>query len=82
VVIDEAAMALEVSCWIPILQGRKLVLAGDHCQLAPTIMSEAAGRAGLGDTLFDRVRRMYAKDALALLSIQYAPLPRGLGARA
>ena len=41
-VIDEAAMALEVSCWIPIFKAKKLILAGDHCQLAPPIMSQEA----------------------------------------
>ena len=45
VVIDEAGQALEPACWIPILKARKVVLAGDHCQLAPTIKSQEAGRA-------------------------------------
>lgn len=53
VIIDEAAQALEASCWIPILKGRKLVLAGDHCQLPPTIMCKHSKvQAGLGKTLF------------------------------
>lgn len=39
VVIDECAQALEASCWIPLLQARKCVLAGDHKQLPPTVVS-------------------------------------------
>ncbi|CAN0475040.1 unnamed protein product, partial [Laminaria digitata] len=46
IVIDEAAQALEAACWIPILKGRRLVLAGDHKQLAPTVKSRKA-EAGL-----------------------------------
>jgi ATP-dependent RNA/DNA helicase IGHMBP2 len=53
-VIDEAAQALEASCWIPILKAGRLVLAGDHKQLAPTIKSHKAAAMGLGTTLFDR----------------------------
>ena len=70
-VIDEAAMALEVSCWIPILKARKLVLAGDHCQLAPPIMSKEAGVQGLGRTLFDRVLALYGSSCMRMLSVQY-----------
>ena len=60
VVIDEAAQALEASCWIPILRGRRLVLAGDHCQLPPTIQSsQPAVMKGLGETLFERIMHLY-----------------------
>lgn len=60
VVIDEAAQALEASCWIPILRGRRLVLAGDHCQLPPTIQSsQPAVMQGLGCTLFERLMHLY-----------------------
>ena len=55
VVIDEAAQALEVACWIPMLKSNKCVLAGDHCQLPPTVKSEEAERGGLGVTLFQRI---------------------------
>jgi DNA polymerase alpha-associated DNA helicase A len=40
VVIDEAAQGIEATCWIPSLMGRRLVLAGDHLQLPPTIKSD------------------------------------------
>lgn len=63
VVIDEAAQALEASCWIPILRGKRVVLAGDHCQLPPTIKSKH-GRAqqGLGRTMFERLMQLYEDD--------------------
>ena len=50
VVIDEAGQALEPACWIPILKAEKVVLAGDHCQLSPTVKSGAggAGNGGAG----------------------------------
>jgi superfamily I DNA and/or RNA helicase len=54
-IIDEAAQALEVSCWIPMMHAGKCVLAGDHCQLPPTIKSDRAVAGGLGITLFERV---------------------------
>ena len=46
VVIDEAGQALEPACWIPILKAQKVILAGDHCQLAPTIKSPPTPRGG------------------------------------
>jgi ATP-dependent RNA/DNA helicase IGHMBP2 len=81
VVIDEAAQALEASCWIPILRGKKVVLAGDHCQLPPTIKSKN-GRAqqGLGRTMFERLMHLYEDNKPAngglpkisrMLSVQY-----------
>lgn len=55
VVIDEVAQAVEVACFIPILLGAKVVIAGDHLQLPPTIMSQEAAAQGLGFTLADRL---------------------------
>ncbi|OWZ15994.1 DNA polymerase alpha-associated DNA helicase A [Phytophthora megakarya] len=55
VIIDEAAQALEASCWIPILKAKRCVLAGDHLQLPPTIKSKTAAAKGLEVTLFDRI---------------------------
>lgn len=54
-VIDEAAQALHVACWIPMLLAKKVVLAGDHHQLPPTVKSQAAETAGLADTLFEKL---------------------------
>lgn len=56
VIIDEAAQALGVSCWIPILRGRRVVLAGDHCQLPPTIKSRHSEvQRELSKTLFEQI---------------------------
>jgi ATP-dependent RNA/DNA helicase IGHMBP2 len=60
VIIDEAAQALEASCWIPILRGKKVVLAGDHLQLPPTIKSkDRRAIEGLGQTMFERLQKLY-----------------------
>ena len=60
VVIDEAAQALEASCWIPILRGRRVVLAGDHKQLPPTIKSKHhRAQVGLAKTMFERLMELY-----------------------
>ena len=53
--IDEAAQALEAACWIPMKRASRVILAGDHCQLPPTVKSIAALRAGLGKTLMERI---------------------------
>jgi superfamily I DNA and/or RNA helicase len=54
-VIDEAAQATEPACWIPLLRSKRLVLAGDHCQLPPTILSDEAKRLGLHVSLMERL---------------------------
>jgi ATP-dependent RNA/DNA helicase IGHMBP2 len=54
VFIDEAAQALEPACWIPISRAQRVILAGDHCQLPPTVKSLLAERNGLGRTLFEK----------------------------
>jgi superfamily I DNA and/or RNA helicase len=70
VVIDEAAQALEPACWIPILKAKKVVFAGDHYQLPPTIKSVEAARDGLSTTLFEKCVSMYPQ-AVILLEEQY-----------
>ena len=68
--IDEAAQALEAACWIPMRRVSRVVLAGDHCQLPPTVKSIAALKAGLGKTLMERIVEMHP-EAVTLLKIQY-----------
>lgn len=68
--IDEAAQALEAACWIPLRRANRVVLAGDHCQLPPTVKSIAALKAGLGKTLMERIVEMHP-EAVTLLKIQY-----------
>ena len=70
VVIDEAGQALEPASWLPILKGKKLILAGDHCQLSPTIKSEDAARNGLSTTLLEKCISMYP-EAVTMLDEQY-----------
>ena len=68
--IDEAAQALEAACWIPLRRVSRVVLAGDHCQLPPTVKSIAAMKAGLGKTLMERIAETHP-EAVTLLRIQY-----------
>ena len=68
--IDEAAQALEAACWIPMRRVSRVVLAGDHCQLPPTVKSIAAMKAGLGKTLMERIVENHP-EAVTLLRIQY-----------
>lgn len=68
--IDEAAQALEAACWIPMRRASRVILAGDHCQLPPTVKSIAALRAGLGKTLMERITEN-KPEVVTLLKIQY-----------
>ncbi|RAK00520.1 putative DNA helicase [Larkinella arboricola] len=70
VVIDEAGQALEPACWIPILKAQKVVFAGDHCQLPPTIKSQEAARKGLNTTLLEKCVALHP-EAVSLLEEQY-----------
>lgn len=68
--IDEAAQALEAACWIPMRRVSRVILAGDHCQLPPTVKSIAAMKAGLGRTLMERIAEN-KPEVVTLLSMQY-----------
>ena len=68
--IDEAAQALEAACWIPLRRASRVVLAGDHCQLPPTVKSIAALKAGLGKTLMERIVETHP-EVVTLLKVQY-----------
>ncbi len=70
VFIDEAGQALEPACWIPILRAERVVFAGDHHQLPPTIKSFEAGRAGLSKTLFEKCIQRHPRTAV-MLQTQY-----------
>jgi ATP-dependent RNA/DNA helicase IGHMBP2 len=70
VVIDEAGQALEPACWIPILKAKKVILAGDHCQLSPTIKSNEAAKTGLSETLLEKCIKLHP-EAVTLLEEQY-----------
>jgi DNA polymerase alpha-associated DNA helicase A len=79
VVIDEASQALEAQCWVPLLSAKKVVLAGDHLQLPPTIKSSGgkdkplAGLKGasLETTLFDRLLKLHGPRIKRMLTVQH-----------
>ena len=68
--IDEAAQALEAACWIAIPKADRVILAGDHCQLPPTVKNPACLRAGLGKTLMETIAERHP-EAVRLLKVQY-----------
>ena len=70
VFIDEAAQALEAACWIPIRRASRVIFAGDHCQLPPTVKSYEALKGGLGKTLMERIVEQHPA-VVTLLTMQY-----------
>ena len=68
--IDEAAQALEAACWIAIRKADRVVLAGDHCQLPPTIKCYEAMRGGLDKTLMQTIVQN-KPEVVSLLKVQY-----------
>lgn len=70
VIIDEAGQALEPACWIPISKAQKVIFAGDHLQLPPTIKSQRAAKDGLSTTLLEKCTALYP-EAVVLLEEQY-----------
>ncbi len=70
VFIDEAAQALEAACWIPIRRASRVIFAGDHCQLPPTVKSLEALKGGLGKTLMERIVEN-KPECVSLLEVQY-----------
>lgn len=77
VVIDEAGQALEPACWIPIVKAQKVILAGDHCQLSPTIKSVEAAK-GFNTTLLEKCIALYPQ-CVVLLEEQYRMHERIMG---
>lgn len=71
VIIDEAGQAIEPSCWIPILQGKRCIIAGDQCQLAPVILSRKALEGGLGVSLLERAATLHEEVLATKLTTQY-----------
>lgn len=71
VVLDETTQGIEPSTWIPLLHAGKIVLAGDHCQLPPTVRAFQRGGKGLGFTLFERLHPVLAETSKVLLEQQY-----------
>jgi DNA polymerase alpha-associated DNA helicase A len=72
VIIDESSQALEAQSWIPLLDAKKVILAGDHLQLPPTVKSLERGKTSpLETTLFDRMIALYGKTNVRMLTVQY-----------
>ncbi len=69
VFIDEAAQALEPMCWIPITRSDRVIFAGDHFQLPPTVKSKKAESMGLKETLMERC--MSLENVSIMLNTQY-----------
>jgi superfamily I DNA and/or RNA helicase len=70
-VIDEACQATEPACWVPLLRADRVVLAGDPCQLPPTVLSAEAADRGLAVSLMERVMAARGSDVSRLLTVQY-----------
>jgi superfamily I DNA and/or RNA helicase len=71
IVIDEACQSTEPGCWVPLLRGDKVVLAGDHQQLPPTVISEEAAQRGFAISLMERQIGIYGDELTRLLTVQY-----------
>lgn len=71
--VDECSQAIEPANWVPILKADRVIMAGDHQQLAPTIKSKEAAKAGLEDTIFSRCIRTFG--STAMLKVQYRMQP-------
>jgi superfamily I DNA and/or RNA helicase len=70
-VIDEACQSTEPGCWVPLLRAKRVVLAGDHCQLPPTVVSQAAAAEGFGLSLFERLINRLGPSASRRITTQY-----------
>jgi ATP-dependent RNA/DNA helicase IGHMBP2 len=70
-VIDEACQSTEPGCWVPLQRCDRVVLAGDHCQLPPTVVSQEAAAEGLGVSLFERLVALHGRVIARQLTVQY-----------
>jgi superfamily I DNA and/or RNA helicase len=70
-VIDEACQSTEPGCWIPLVRCRRVVLAGDHCQLPPTVLSQQAAEQGFGVSLLERLVALHGDAVTRRLKVQY-----------
>lgn len=71
VVIDEACQSTEPANWLPLLRADKIILAGDHCQLPPTVLSTEAAEEGLAVSLMERLVGQLGSDVARLLTVQH-----------
>ena len=71
VVLDEACQTTEPASWIPLMRGERILLAGDHCQLPPTVVSKDAGQEGLARSMMERLVETYGAAITRQLDVQY-----------
>ena len=69
--IDEACQCTESACWVPLLRGRRILLAGDHCQLPPTVISTEAAREGYARSMLERLVETHGAAITRQLDVQY-----------
>lgn len=70
-VIDEACQSTEPGCWPVLLRAERIVLAGDHCQLPPTVLSDKAAREGFSVSMMERLVNRFGKQVTRRLAVQY-----------
>lgn len=71
VVIDEACQCTESSVWQAILRAQRVVMAGDHCQLPPTVLSDQAAAEGMRDSMMHRLIEREGQSIFRRLTVQY-----------
>ena len=71
VVIDEACQCTESACWVPLQRGKRILLAGDHCQLPPTVISTTAAREGYSRSMLERLVETHGAAITRQLDVQY-----------
>ncbi len=71
VVIDEACQCTEASIWQAVMRGERVVFAGDHCQLPPTVLCDIASREGMKTSLMERLVNQCGPDVYRMLTVQY-----------
>lgn len=70
-VVDEAGQSTEPALWIPIVRAKKVVLAGDHQQLPPTVLAQTAVAEGFGVSLMEQLMRRNGAQLARQLVVQY-----------
>ncbi len=81
VFIDECSQAMEPACWIPIIKAQRVIMAGDHCQLPPTVKSIKAAKAGLEVSLFEKAITNTQTDIMLEMQYRMAPAIMGFSSR-
>src|SRR5690606_21079023 len=71
VVVDEACQSTESACWIPLQRANRILLAGDHCQLPPTVLSKPAAAQGYDRSMMQRLVELYGPLITRQLTVQY-----------